>query len=154
MLGGSPSVAEPGPIRAIIPATVSGGNEEIVVRMRRAYEAFNRGDFDAAMEMVDPGFEFVRRPGGMQPLSGGDAFRGWMEPDAFAENVVEPVDIRTRGDKMLVRQRARALGAGSGIEVRNETWAVWTVNAAGRATRLEVFQADEEAQAREAAGLD
>ena len=45
-----------------------------------------------------------------------------MEPDAFAENVIEPLEFRIGGNKVLVRQHARARGAGSGIELRGDIW--------------------------------
>ena len=36
-------------------------------KLRRAYEAFSRGDFDAAIEIVHPEIEFVRA-GGQSPV--------------------------------------------------------------------------------------
>jgi len=126
--------------------------KELIERFRSGYEAFNRGDFDAAMEMVGPEFEFVR-PGGLPPLQGRDAMREWMEPNAFSEQEVEPLDFTVNGDKVLLHQRLRARGAGSGIEFDVEAWAVWHVDEDGRAKRVEGFLAHEEDKARAAAGL-
>jgi len=77
---------------------MSGRDEEIIERLRRGYEAFNRGDYDSAMEMIaaDPEIEFARS-GGQPPITGAEALRGWMEPDAFEENIIEPLDFRMRG---------------------------------------------------------
>ena len=56
-------------------------------------------------------------PGGQASLRGAAALRAWMEPDAFEEQRIEPLDFRVEGDKVLVRQHAQARGAGSGIEL-------------------------------------
>jgi hypothetical protein len=131
---------------------MSEANVEIIATLRDFYDAFNRRDFDSAMEMVDPEIEVVR-PGAMSPLRGGDALRAWMEPDAFAEQVIEPVEFTLEGDKVLVRQQMRARGAWSGIEMTVGSWAVGTVNDDGVVTRVEVFFEHEESKALEAAGL-
>jgi ketosteroid isomerase-like protein len=131
---------------------VADRDEEIIARLRRSYDAFNRGDFDAAAEVAHPGIEFVR-PGGQPPLRGADALRRWMEPEAFEQQVIEPLEFSIAGDKVLVRAHARGQGAGSGIEVDTDFWAVWTVNDDGLATRLEWYLDHQEAEAREAAGV-
>src|SRR4051812_39750074 len=64
--------------------------------------------------------------GGQPPLRGAGALRAWMEPDAFEEQRVEPLDFRIEGEKVLVRQRTQARGAGSGINLDLEVWTVWT----------------------------
>ena len=128
---------------------MSGENVE---RLRRAYEAFSRGDFDIAIQFVHPEFEFVRA-GGQSRVKGAEAFRAWMEPDALEDARVEPLEFRTNGSKILVRGRTRARGAASGMELDNETWAVWTMDENGLATRLEGFLAHQRNEALEAAGL-
>jgi len=127
-------------------------SEENVESLRRAYEAFSRGDFDIAIQFVHPEFEFVRA-GGQSRVRGAEAFRAWMEPDALEDARVEPLEFRTKGSKILVRARTRARGAGSGMELDNETWAVWTMDENGLATRLEGFLAHQRDEALEAAGL-
>jgi ketosteroid isomerase-like protein len=131
---------------------MSERDQEIITRLRRSYEAFNRGDFDAASELAHPKIEFVR-PGGQSSLRGAEALRAWMEPDAFEEQVVEPLEFTVEGDKVLVRQHARARGAGSGIEMGLDSWAVWTVDDDGLMTRLEFYLHHQETEARKAAGL-
>jgi ketosteroid isomerase-like protein len=127
-------------------------DEEIIARLRRFYEAFNRGDFDAATEIAHPEIEFVRAMG--QPsLRGADALREWMQPDAFEEQQIEALEFSVNGSMVLVRQHARGRGAGSGIEVDVDFWSVWTLNDDGLATQLEFYLGDQQAEALEAAGL-
>jgi ketosteroid isomerase-like protein len=131
---------------------MSDGEQEIISSLRSAYEAFNRGDFDAAMELAHPEIEFVP-PGGQSTLRGADALRAWMEPDAFESQQIQPVEFRIQGDKVLVHQLTKARGAGSGIEMTLDAWAVWTFDDDGRATRVQGFLPHQEIEALEAAGL-
>ena len=119
--------------------------------LRRAYEAFNRGDFDAAVELARPDVEFSR-PGLEAPLRGAAALREWMEPDAFDEQRIEPLDFEVNGNRVLIRQRTRARGAASGIELDIETWTVFTFDDELIA-RGDVYALDQEDEARKAAGL-
>jgi hypothetical protein len=73
-----------------------------------------------------------------------------MEPDAFESQVIEPDEFEATGNRVLVRQRASARGAASGIEVEIESWTVWTFDDDGKATRMEFFLPHEEDQARRA----
>jgi ketosteroid isomerase-like protein len=115
---------------------MSDPEHDVTGRLRRAYDAFSRGNFDRAMEIAHPDIEFVP-PGGQAPLRGAEGFRAWMEPDALEENRIEAREMRINGDKVLVRQHAWARGAGSGIELEVDAWAVWTVNEDGLVTRVE-----------------
>ena len=125
---------------------MSDRDEEIVAGLRRIYEAFNRGDFDAAIAVAHPEIEYVP-PGGQSSLRGAEAVRAWMEPDAFEDNQVEPLEFNIQGNKVLVRQHATARGAGSGIELDMEIWAVWTLNDDGLVTRSEVYLPRQETEA-------
>jgi ketosteroid isomerase-like protein len=120
--------------------------------LRRGHEAFNRGDFDAAVEIAHPEVEFVP-PGGQASRRGADALRAWMEPDAFEEQRIEPLDFRVEGKRVLVHQHAQARGAGSGIELDIENWTVWTFDDDLLVTRVESFLPHQESEALEAAGL-
>jgi hypothetical protein len=75
-----------------------------------------------------------------------------MEPDAFETQRIEPLDFEVSGNRVLVRQRTTARGAGSGIELDVENWAVFTFDD-GLIVRGEGFLVDQEAEARQAAGL-
>ena len=120
--------------------------------LRRTYEAFNRGDFDAAVAIAHPEIEFVP-VGGQASLRGAEAVRAWMEPDAFEEQRIEPLDFRVEGKKVLVRQHAQARGAGSGINLDLEIWTVWTFDDDLLVTRVESYLPHQESEALEAAGL-
>src|SRR5688572_9250763 len=102
-------------------------SEENVERLRRAYLAFSQGDFDAAIGITHPEVEFVP-PGGQSPIKGAEAFREWMEPDALEDHRIEPLEFRTNGNMVLVRQKNRARGATSGIAFDFEPWVVWTLD--------------------------
>ena len=123
--------------------------EQLIERVRRGYEAFNRGDFDAAIELAHPKVVFVR-PGGQSELRGTDAVRAWMEPDAFESQISKPREIELVGRKALIHQHTRSRGAGSGIEFEAGSWAVWTLDGEGRITRIETYLEHEEAEARRA----
>lgn len=123
--------------------------DDLIERLRRTYELFNAEEFDAAVEMAHPDIVFVR-PGAQSELRGADALRAWMEPDAFESQVIEPDEFEATGNRVLVRQRASARGAASGIEVEIESWTVWTFDDDGKATRMEFFLPHEEDQARRA----
>jgi ketosteroid isomerase-like protein len=131
---------------------VSARDEEIISSLRGAYDAFNRADFDTAMEVAHPEIEFIPL-GGQSSLKGADALRAWMEPDAFENQQIEPLEFRVQDDKVLVHQLATARGTGSGIELNLDAWAVWTFDEDGRATRVQAFLPHQETEALEAAGL-
>jgi ketosteroid isomerase-like protein len=124
----------------------------MIEALRRGYEAFNRGDFDASVAIAHPEIEFVP-PGGQASLRGAAAVRAWMEPDAFEDQRIEPLDFRVQGNRVLVRQHAQARGTGSGIELDVENWAVWTFDDDLLVARMESFLPREESEALEAAGL-
>jgi ketosteroid isomerase-like protein len=120
--------------------------------LRRTYEAFNRGDFDTAVQLAHPEVEMVP-VGGQASLRGAAAVRAWMEPDAFEEQRIKPLDFRVEGNKVLARQHTQARGVGSGINLDQEIWTVWTFDDDLLVTRMESFLPHEESEALNAAGL-
>jgi len=124
-------------------------DDKVMETLRAGYEAFNRGDYDTVAELVHPDVVFIR-PGAEPPLQGSDAFRAWMEPDAFASQVSEPREVEIRGQRVLVHQHTTARGAGSGIEMEIGSWAVWTFDEDGQVIRIETYLEHEEAEARRA----
>ena len=127
-------------------------SQENVETVRAINDAYNRGDFDAVREKAEP--EFVLIPAGAQPpIKGADKVREWMEPDAFESQVVELLELREAGNKVLARAHSKIRGAGSGIEIEVLAWVVWTFNDAGRTIRLEIYLDYEKADAFKAAGL-
>jgi limonene-1,2-epoxide hydrolase len=120
--------------------------------VRRSYHAFNQQDFDTALTHAHPEIEYVR-VSGLGSLVGPDAWRAFMQPDAFADLVVTPIDIEVSGDMVFVRQRAQARGAGSGIEMDVISFNVWTFDEDDLVIRVQTFLPREEAEARRVAGL-
>jgi ketosteroid isomerase-like protein len=127
-------------------------DEEMIAALRRFLDAFNRGDFEAVVQLVHPDVEFVRT-GGMSSVKGVAALREWMEPDAIEDQRLEPLDIRVKGDKVLVRGHATGRGAGSGIEIDAVIYGVFTLDDHGLVKEVQGFLPHEEAEALEAAGL-
>jgi ketosteroid isomerase-like protein len=128
---------------------VSLPDQELIERLRGAYEAFNRGDFDTAVGIAHPDVVYVP-PGDQRELRGAEALRGWMEPDAFESQVIEPLEFQVAGNRVLVRQHATGRGAGSGIELEITAMTLWTFDEEGRITRLEAFLPHEDEEARRA----
>jgi ketosteroid isomerase-like protein len=125
---------------------------ELIEELRRGYAAYNRGDFDSAARLFHPDLELI--PAGNQPpIRGAEAVRAWMEPDAFASQVAELIEITASGNRVLVHLQNRIRGSGSGIEMEFDLWGVWTLGTDGRWIRMQIFLEHEEAKAREAAGL-
>ena len=130
---------------------MSQANVEIV---RLGYEAFNRGDVDAVLDLCDPDVEWEDIPSLDIPAAvGKDAVRAYFETvmAAWERARREPVEMIDLGeDRVLVLCHVTARGRGSGIELdvdigdlltlRNGRVACWTSYASW-------------AQARRAAGL-
>jgi ketosteroid isomerase-like protein len=127
-------------------------DEEMIAVLQRFHDAFNRGDFEAAIQLVRPDFELVRA-GGMSSVKGVAALREWMEPDAIEEQRLEPLDFRVKGDKVFERGHATGRGASSGIEIDAVICAVWTLDDHGLVKEVQGFLPHQEAEALEAAGL-
>jgi ketosteroid isomerase-like protein len=53
--------------------------QDHIERLRRAYAAFSRGDFDEALTYAHPDIEYVPSEGAA-PVRGLETFRAWMEP--------------------------------------------------------------------------
>lgn len=123
--------------------------EQMIELLRRNNDALNRGEFDTAIELAAPDIVYVR-PGGLPELRGAEAVRAWMEPDAFDSQEVELLAFETVGQRVLTRQITRARGAGSGIEMEIESFAVWAFNEDGKVSWVEAFTLDDEQAARRA----
>lgn len=139
--------------RDILTSRMTDRDREIIAGLRRTYEALSRGDFDAAVEIADPDVELITT-GGFTSLRGVDALRAWMEPVTIEDLSMEPERFEVAGNNVLVLQLSRGRGVVSGINVEMRFWTVWTINDAGLVTRIVAFRDDEEAKARDAAGLE
>ena len=121
--------------------------------LRRALEAFARGDKAAWDELCDPNLEVV--PVGDWPegeIRGREAawdfFVATEEP--WEPGSYEMVEVFDGGDHVVTRLQRDMRGKSSGVEVPYDYWLVVT-SRNGKALRLEWFEVREEAL--EAAGL-
>ena len=121
---------------------------------RRAMAAYNRSDFDAAVELFDPEIEWVL-PSTMEAEScrGPEEIkRLWRGvEETFDEFRVEPQEFRDRGDRVAVRARFRGRGKASGVELDEEMFHHVISFREGMIVRIE--HVTDWAEALEAAGL-
>jgi ketosteroid isomerase-like protein len=124
-------------------------SEADLERMKKGYELFNQGDFDALRDLVSD--DVVLELSGDAPLvRGWEALRAFVEPDAFEWQRNEPLRFEVNGDKLLIHLLVTARGAGSGLELEAPWWHVWTIeNGLG----VHLLATADEATAEAAAGL-
>jgi len=126
---------------------------ELTVLVRDAYDAYNRGDYDHVLDLFDPEVEWQPPPNSLEPqaLRGRDAVRAYLLPDLFEQQSAEPEEIMEQGERILVVARVRARGTGSGIEIEDTAFHLWTVRD-GRAVRFQAFVDRAQADAALAGG--
>jgi ketosteroid isomerase-like protein len=138
--------------RARYCGAMSQENVEIV---RRAWDAFERGDIQLAMEAFDPEIEFdVSRDVWGSVVGGGlyhgfeglatwfgDLYDAW---DGFEMSAEEVIDVG--GDRVITVLFARGRGRASGIEIEHRPAGIGTMRA-GKVVRLAWFPSREEALA-------
>ena len=118
--------------------------------VRSIYEAFNRGDWDAAFHVVHEDIEMETQLAG--------SFRGRSEVRRFYEDqaapfeffTAEPEEILDVGDQVVALLRVRGRPSGSTAEVKVRVGHLWTIRS-GVVLSLESFPEPE--SALEAAGL-
>ena len=121
--------------------------EQDIERLRAGYEAFNRRDLEALMELLDPDVEWVQD---QSVAPDADVYRGKEDTARFFETILrdfehlefEPEEIIDAGDRVVVVSVARGRGKASGAEVEARFTHVWTLRD-GKAVRA-VFYADHE----------
>jgi ketosteroid isomerase-like protein len=110
--------------------------------VRRAYDAWSRGEIPGPAELFDPDVEYVNPAGAIEP----GTRRGLAELAAAIAKVFEgweswemqPQRYESRGDRVAVEVSYKARGRGSGLAVQGRESALWTVRG-GRVTRYEWF---------------
>ena len=128
-------------------------SQENVEIVRRCCEAFDAGDYDAALEAFDPDIEYdlshfpdgriYRGHGGVR-----EAFRIWVGTwEDYRQERDEPIDA---GDEVILPTREYGRGKGSGVALERPTFGVWTMRA-GKAVRIRFYSTL--AEALEAVGL-
>jgi ketosteroid isomerase-like protein len=128
-------------------------SQENVDKTRDFIAAYNRRDFDAAVEHFDPEIDWV-----LPELQRSDSAKGpeeirrfWAGLDeTFDELRLDPQEIVDAGDRVAVRLRFYGRGKGSGIEMDTEMYHQTTTFRDGRMVRIEYFTDWD--QALEAAG--
>jgi ketosteroid isomerase-like protein len=130
-------------------------SQENVEMVRRAYEAFNRGDLDGMVTDYAPTFEYVTT--GTIPGVGGmyRGAEGWLEFmrwfwSEFETPRVEIRELIEARDHVLASLTLRGRGKQSGVEASWDVWHVWTVQH-GQVVRGQGFTSRQ--QALEFAGL-
>ena len=129
-------------------------SQEHVDKVREFIDAYNRRDFDAAIEDFDPEIEWVM-PARQRSDSGrgpGAAIRFWGEIDETMEELtLEPQEFIDAGDRVATRLRHHGRGKGSGVEINEELYHQVATFRDGRIVRMEYFAEWDEAL--DAAGL-
>lgn len=118
--------------------------DQAIDRLRKAYEAFNRGDFDESAEFVHPDILWNRVAEFESPLQGREAVRANMEPDVCSEQQGSINQVEVVADCVLALVNFSAKGAGSGIEMEDEAWHLWRIKD-GLAIEFRYFDSRDEA---------
>jgi ketosteroid isomerase-like protein len=129
-------------------------SKENVDRTSAFIDAYNRRDFEAAVEHFDPEIEWV-----LPAIQRSDSCRGPDEVKRFWQGLDETFDeLRLdlqesvdAGDRVATRLRFFGRGKGSGAEVDTEMYHQVTTFRAGTMVRIEYFTTWDEAL--DAAGL-
>jgi ketosteroid isomerase-like protein len=129
-------------------------SQENVDKTNDFLAAYNRRDFEAAMEHFDPEIEWV-----LPALQRSDSCRGIDEilgfwgglDDTFEELRLEPQESLDGGDRVATRLRFYGRGRGSGAELDTEMYHQVTTFRDGTIVRIEYLTTW--AEALEAAGL-
>ena len=128
---------------------MSDNNVDVV---RRALEAFNRGDLDLMASDAAPDFEYVTSgivPGAKGVYRGAEAFvHGFLKPfwAEFDDPHIEVHQLIEGENRVLADQTFRGRGKQSGIDVSWDIFQLWTLRD-GKLVRGEGFPDRDEALA-------
>jgi ketosteroid isomerase-like protein len=130
-------------------------SQENVEIVRRAYEAFARGDIEAALAIVQPDIQIEDHERSLEtPTSyhGRDGFLTLFATvnEGFSDVRYTPEELTDVGDRVLVEVRRTGRGRASGAQVEERQFHVWDMIDA-RAVRFRVYL--DRSRALEAAGL-
>jgi ketosteroid isomerase-like protein len=111
-------------------------NEQL---LRHGYDAWNRGDWTSMEALLAPDFEVdatdrVLNPDHYEGIEGFRRLAGEMS-EVWDSWEIEPVQFIENGERVFVAHRVRARGKGSGVEVEQMYWSVWTLRD-GKGVRL------------------
>jgi ketosteroid isomerase-like protein len=125
-------------------------SQENVDKTEDFIAAYNRRDFDAAVENFDPDVDWV-----LPAHQRADSCRGPSEVRRFWEGLdeimeelrLEPQETVDAGDRVAVRLRYYGRGRGSGVEIETEMYHQVTTFRDGKMVRIEYFTSWAEALA-------
>jgi uncharacterized protein len=129
-------------------------SQENVEVVRRIFETWSRGDFEAAVALMDPGIEWYdppRQPGPVLRVGHAgveESLREWM--GAWEEWNYDAHQFIDLGHAVLQIGRQSGRGKGSQVEVADDLFHVWKLRD-GRAVEMRMFT--DRAEALEALGL-
>src|SRR5215211_4223616 len=117
-------------------------SRENVDKTKAFIAAYNRRDFDAAVEHFDPEVDWV-----LPPLQRSDSCRGPEEIKRFWEGLdetfdelrLDPQEAVDAGDQVAIRLRYHTRGKGSGVEIDGELYHQVTTFRDGAMVRIEYF---------------
>jgi ketosteroid isomerase-like protein len=123
--------------------------------LRRAIEAFNRGDPDAWVAVLAPEFEYTATGavvGVRGTYRGAEGFKQFLNSfwDEFDEPSAQLGELIAEGDQVLASVIFRGRGKHSGIPTSWNLWQLWRLRN-GKVVHGQAFRSKEEAL--EAAGL-
>jgi ketosteroid isomerase-like protein len=129
-------------------------SQENVDKARAFIEAYNRRDFDAAVEDFDPEVEWV-----LPARQSSDSCQGPDEVTRFWEGIdetmeelrLQPQEFIDAGDRVATRLRHYGRGKGSGAVIDEELYHQVVTFRRGKMVRIEYFA--DWSEALEAAGL-
>jgi ketosteroid isomerase-like protein len=116
--------------------------EEDVEAVRGSYEALNRGDIDATVEVLAPDAEWHESAAfpGAGTFRGREAVRGFLEEflESWEELHQQVEEVVVEGDRAALMIHLTARGRGSGAEVDARYAHVWTVRD-GSGVRVDAY---------------
>jgi ketosteroid isomerase-like protein len=117
--------------------------------VRQAYDAFNRRDLAAVLDLVDAEGVAISRLAAIEGgYRGHEGLRRWWQDllEAWPDYNVEVVEVRDLGDTTLVRAKVGGHAADSNIPVWQTSWHVWRWRR-GKAVWFAVFTTEADALA-------
>ena len=117
-------------------------SQENVEKARDFIAAYNRRDFDAAVESFDPAIEWVLpERQSSDSCQGPGAIRRFWEglDETFDELRLDPQEFIDAGDRVATRLRHYGRGKRSGIEIDEEMYHQVATFRDGRMVRIEYF---------------
>ena len=122
-------------------------------RLRKAIEAYNRGDYEAVVDLGSDDVELQRAsraPESREVVRGREQVLEFFRPQVFDDQRLELGEVEVGPDAILAQTTFTARGRGSGIPVEIESWNVYRVRG-DALSRIEIY--NDAVEARAAAGL-